>query len=110
MPEVTGFRAYRYVQDRVGSYDKVITPPFDVISPEERIELMGYSPFNLTHLILPEEKYGLNKYEAAAKDFQSFIAQGVLAQDPEDSFYLLEQTFNDQDGKKHVRRGFFGVA
>jgi uncharacterized protein (DUF1015 family) len=110
MPEVTGFRAYRYVQDRVGSYDKVITPPFDVISPEERIELMGYSPFNLTHLILPEEKYGLNKYEAAAKDFQSFIAQGVLTQDPEDSFYLLEQTFNDQDGKKHVRRGFFGVA
>ncbi|MBI5091369.1 MAG: DUF1015 domain-containing protein [Candidatus Hydrogenedentes bacterium] len=110
MPEVKGFRAHRYVQSKVGSFDKVITPPFDVISPEERTELMGYSPFNLTHLILPEEKYGLNKYEAAAKDFESFIAQGAIAQDSEDSFYLLEQTFNDQDGVKHVRRGFFGVT
>ena len=110
MPEVKGFRAYRYVQSRVGSYDQVITPPFDVISPEERLELMARSPYNLTHLILPEEKYGVSKYEAAAKDFQSFVSQGVLAQDAEDSFYLLEQTFNDIDGKQHTRRGFFGVA
>ena len=39
MPEVRGFRGYRFDHTRVGPLDRVITPPFDVIDPDMRDEL-----------------------------------------------------------------------
>ncbi len=110
MAEVRGFRAFRYAKERVGSLDLVVTPPFDVISPEEREILAAKSPYNLVHAILPMERGALDKYQAAARDVESWIDQGVLRQDHADSFYLLRQTFRGLDGVEHVRRGFFAVV
>src|SRR5690606_33662468 len=39
-----------------------------------------------------------------------WIRQGILRQDPQDCFYLLEQTFRGLDGRERVRRGFYAVA
>ncbi len=71
MAEVCGFRAFRYNQDRVSDYTNVVTPPFDVITPEERTELFARSPHNYARLILPDEREGRSKYETSAADLES---------------------------------------
>jgi uncharacterized protein (DUF1015 family) len=110
MPEVVGFRALRYVKERVGSFDNVVTPPFDVISPSERAELMAKSPYNWVHVILPEERNGMHKYASAADHVAQWRHDGILKQDDADSFYILEQRFRDLDGHDRVRHAFFGCA
>lgn len=110
MAEVCGFRGFRYNKDKVGDFSNVVTPPFDVISPDERTALFARSPHNYARLILPDERDGRTKYEASAEDFENWIAQDVFVQDSEESFYLLEQHFRSLDGTECTRRGFFAVA
>ena len=110
MPEVSGFRALRFVEDRVGSYDNVVTPPFDVINPEERATLMAKSPYNWCHVILPEERNGMDKYASAADLVTHWQNDGVMAQDDADSLYILEQDFTDLDGHRRTRRAFFAAV
>jgi len=110
MPDVRGFPGVRFDPGAIGSLDDVITPPYDVITPEERRELARRSVYSMVHLILPEARAGLTGYEAAARDLAAWVAQGVLKQDPVSCFYLLDQTFLDALGVQHVRRGFLGVA
>ena len=52
--DVRGVQAYRFHETKVGSLDSVITTPFDVISPERRAQLALSSPYNMSHLLLPE--------------------------------------------------------
>ncbi len=110
MAEVRGFSAYRFDPAVVGNLDNVVTPPFDVISDEEREILAARGPYNYVHVILPHDRDGKSKYDVAAEIFQGWIAEGALKQDDEDSFYLLEQTFISLEGVETVRRGFLAVA
>jgi len=109
MLEVKGFRGLRYNSALVPNLDLAITPPYDVITPEERAALAAGSPHNLVHLILPVESDGRDKYENAAAALESWIAEGALVQDDAPSLYLLRQHFTDLEGNAQVRRGFFGV-
>jgi len=110
MLEVKGFRGIRFNPTAVGPLDRVVTPPFDVIGPQEREMLAARSPYNMVHLILPEEEDGTDRYTAAARKFDAWMAQGVFRQDGDDGFYLLEQRFRGPDGQERVRRGFFAVT
>jgi len=110
MLDVKGFRGFRFVPEKVGPLDDVITPPYDVIGPAERRMLAQRSPYNMAHLLLPEPRDGLTGADAAARDLDAWIAEGALRQDPTESFYLLEQTFADMEGYVHLRRGFFAVT
>lgn len=110
MLEVKGFRGVRYNPAKVGLLDYVITPPYDVITPEERRDLATLSPFNLVHLILPEEREFMTRYESAADYYRTWLAHGVLLKDDAPSYYLLRQHFVDVNGVKRVREGFLGAA
>lgn len=110
MLEVRGFKGIRYNPAKVGMLDYVITPPYDVITPEERRDLAKLSPFNLVHLILPEEREFMSRYESAGDYFRTWLAHGVLKQDDTPSYYLLRQHFTDTSGRKRVRRGFLGIS
>ena len=110
MPEIKGFRGYRYDPNVVGNLSHSITPPYDVITAEERAELAARSPYCHVHLILPEDRAGESRYAAAAADLDRFLREGALKRDEQESFYLLEQEFLGKDGVTHVRRGFFAVV
>ena len=109
MLDVKGFRGFRFDQEKVGNLDFVVTPPYDVISPSERQMLAGKSPYSMANVILPEPRGTTTRYQAAAEDVEEWIASGILKQDDTESFYLLEQVFQDTAGETHVRRGFLGV-
>ncbi|GMV99188.1 MAG: hypothetical protein AMXMBFR84_03270 [Candidatus Hydrogenedentota bacterium] len=110
MADIKGFPAFRYNKARIGNMSDVITPPFDVIDAEQRAILGAKSPYNYAHLILPEERDSLSKYEYSAKLFNQWIAEGIFKQDDADSYYVLEQKFKGLDDKPHTRRGFFAAV
>jgi uncharacterized protein (DUF1015 family) len=110
MLEVKGFRGLRFDPAKVGSLDAVITPPYDVITPDQRRDLVARSPYSMVHLILPEARGGLNCYEAAARNFADWQSLGVLEQDDANSLYILEQIFSDADGATRRRRAFLATA
>lgn len=109
MLEVNGFRGIRYNPAHINPMSDVITPPYDVISTEERESLFARSPHNFARLLLPEERDGLSPYEASAADLDAWLADGILQQDEEPAVYLLKQHFTDLDGNPQVRRGFFAA-
>ena len=105
------FRAIRYNLAKV-KLEGVATPPYDVISSEEREKFYQKSPYNMVRLDfskpLPGDSDQDNRYTRAAHDFKEWFEAGILARDEQPAFYLYEQLFQIE-GKKFTRRGLFGL-
>lgn len=110
MPEVQPFRGFRFDQQKVDSLDATITPPYDVITPEQRRTLAEASPYSMVHLMLPESRDGVDPYTVAGNLLREWLDEGILRRDADDSLYLFEQVFQGADGRQHVRRGFFALT
>ncbi len=70
--------------------DKFWSPPFDVVTPEQEVDLKKNS-FNITHITLPR---GQNGIEDSSKKFDEWVRDGILSQTQKDSIILLVQEFN----------------
>jgi uncharacterized protein (DUF1015 family) len=111
MADIQPFYAWRYDVDQTGgTYDDLVTPPFDVIDEPTRASLAARSPHNYVHLILPEAAGSASKYERAASLLGEWQQKDVLRRDPEPGYYLLEQEFKGLDGATLTRRAFFAVV
>ena len=109
MLEVKGFRGIRYNPAVVPDMSVVITPPYDVISPEERARMAAGHPYNLVHVLLPEARDDLDESAVAGANLDAWLTDGGLIQDDEPAIYLLKQHFTDLDGNAQIRRGFFAA-
>ena len=105
MPQIKPFSALRYSKKIVSA---LISPPYDVISPEEKKKLQKNSPYNIVHLELPDPAAGKSKYKNASEIFKSWKKDEILKKDDIPSFYFYEQVFSDH-GIKMTRRGFFAA-
>ena len=104
MADVRPLRALHYDLDRVGDPAAVVSPPYDVIDPQQRAELAARSPHNVVAIDLPE---GEDPYGAAAETFAAWRADGVLVRDEEPAFWVLTQDYTGPDGRAYTRHGFF---
>lgn len=109
MTEIRPFRAYRYTP-QAGPIEKLVTQPYDKISPEMQAQYLQASPHNFVRIILgeklPEDSAGSNVYTRAAQSLAEWKAAGVLAQDPEPGFYPYFQEFTVPDsGERATRKG-----
>src|SRR5438046_906623 len=86
MAQVVPFGALRFAGAPLA---EVIAPPFDVISPNQQLQLYERSPYNVIRLELGRES---DPYAEAAREYCAWRADGVLQQDPP-SFYVYEQRF-----------------
>jgi uncharacterized protein (DUF1015 family) len=114
MAHVFPFRPYRYAAS-AGPLDRVVTQPYDKISPAMRERYLSLSPHNLVRIILgerhPEDGPANNVYTRAAGHLNEWAAGGILAQDPEPAFYAYFQEFSVPDvAEKFVRKGFIGLG
>jgi uncharacterized protein (DUF1015 family) len=96
--DVKPFRALRYDEAKAGPLETLVAPPYDVIGPEERAELLARSPYNIVHLTLPDDE------GRAGVDLADWRANGVLAEE-EPSHWALEQDYTGPDGVARTRRG-----
>jgi uncharacterized protein (DUF1015 family) len=106
--EVRPFRALRYDTQRV-DLSRVIVPPYDVITPDERVAFFARDPHSAIRIELPREVGGEGGYDDVAATVATWRREGVLRHDPVRSFYALRQGFAAPDGAKRVREGFFGL-
>ncbi|MER5980379.1 DUF1015 domain-containing protein [Streptomyces sp. NPDC001857] len=104
--ELTPFRGLRYDPDRVGSLAAVTSPPYDVVvRPDGLHRLQDADPHNIVRLILPQATTPAVRNEQAAKTLRGWLADGVLAPDPEPALYVYEQ--RHADGM--LQRGLIGA-
>ncbi len=99
MAVVKPFRAERYDAAKVGSLEPLVAPPYDVISPEERIAYLARSPYNVVHLTLPDDE------EQAGRDLAEWRRDGVLVRDEKPSYWFLSQDYVGPDGVRRTRSG-----
>jgi len=98
---------------KVGDLSKVVTPPYDVIRPEEREAFAAQHPHNMVHLILPAAHPGdsplENRYTRAAALFRQWQSQGVFRRDDQPAYYYWETRF-EHDGRTYTRRGLAALV
>ncbi|HLK59845.1 MAG TPA: DUF1015 domain-containing protein [Chthonomonadaceae bacterium] len=96
MAQIIPFAGIHYDPARV-PLDKVIAPPYDVISPAQQAALYAEHPANIVRLILNKEEAGdteaENRYTRADAFLRESLASGVLTQDPTPALYEYVQKF-----------------
>jgi uncharacterized protein (DUF1015 family) len=112
VPEVRPFRALRYESDVVGDLALVVSPPYDLISPTEAVDLLARHPRNAVRLDLPVGEQGDgpdDRYRRAARTFAAWRSDGTFHKDPRPSLYVYERAPGGSDpAADGVRTGFFG--
>ncbi|MFF9912767.1 DUF1015 domain-containing protein [Streptomyces sp. NPDC013457] len=99
------FRGLRYVPERVGSLAAVTSPPYDVVvRPDGLHHLESADPHNIVRLILPQAVTAGTRHRKAAVTLDRWLAEGVLAPDPEPALYVYEQS-----GDGILQRGVIGA-
>ncbi|MEA3291022.1 MAG: DUF1015 domain-containing protein, partial [Pseudomonadota bacterium] len=90
----------------------VAAPPYDVMNEAEARAMVAGKPWSFLHVSraevdLPEgvNPYASEVYAKAAENLARMREAGVLAQDPEDCFYVYRLTEGD-----HVQTGLVAVA
>lgn len=102
MPEIRPFAAVRYrVPD--AELSRVLAPPYDVIPPDYQEALYARDPRNVVRVVLNRGE-GDAGYRDVAETYRRWLAEGVLAPDPEPALYLLAQAF-EAEGRPLERLG-----
>jgi uncharacterized protein (DUF1015 family) len=98
MAEIKPFSALRYDTGEAGPLADLVAPPYDVIGPAEREQLLSRSPYNVVHLTLPDSD------EEAGRSLRSWRETGILATE-EAAFWALSQDYVGPDGVERTRTG-----
>jgi uncharacterized protein (DUF1015 family) len=113
MAEIRPFKGILYNQNIVNDLRKVVAPPYDVISAQDRQILLAQSEYNSVRLILPE-KFATdteenNCYTRAANLFHEWLRRGVLLREKTPCMYVYKQEYQ-YEGEKRERIGFIALA
>ena len=91
----------------VGSHDLVTTPPYDVISDDERRHYLEASPYNVIRLVLGRDDAGdggtVDKYRQAASELETWRERGALVPTERPSFYPYEMRFSLHGRRRAIR-------
>jgi uncharacterized protein (DUF1015 family) len=107
LAEIRPFRGLRYQVSYVRDLATVISPPYDIISPQEQRDLYTRSPYNVVRLEYgverPSDSDTDNRYTRADEDLRRWVAEGVLAYDQRPALYVYDQEFRHR-GALYRRR------
>jgi uncharacterized protein (DUF1015 family) len=110
MAEIAPFRGLRYNLDKVQAMSKVVTPPYDVISPREQELFHEASPYNMVHLELgkatPQDFEENNPHTRAAHYLRKWQEEEALVHDSEPAIYYYELEYSLTPERRQKRYGF----
>ena len=110
MTAVRPFRALRYDAALV-DLDRVIAPPYDVVTAEERKHYWERDPHGAIRLELTREvgDEATTDYAEVAEALAAWQRAGVLRRDARPAIYGLRQRFRGPQGELRTREGFFAL-
>lgn len=98
MADIRPFSGIQYAPDLRPHLAALVTPPYDVISPEAQAAYYDRHPNNIIRLELGLDKPGddtlNNRYTRAAATFADWRLRGILRQDERPAMYLYRQRFS----------------
>jgi len=107
MPAVLPFRALTYAPRLRPILDRLVAPPYDVLTEEQRARLLARHDENVVHVDLPRPSAGDEPYAGAARLLYQWIHDEVLVRDTQAALYVCEQSYSPPSGGVATRRGFF---
>ncbi len=106
--DIAPFRGIHYNKDRV-DIQRVFSPPYDIISPEEQEELYRRDAHNVVRLVLgkmyDDDTEQNNRYTRAAETFRDWMSEEILVQDGRPAIYIYEEEY-EIHGHHRRMRGF----
>jgi len=114
MAQVHPFRALRYNSARA-AFDRVLTQPYDKISPAMQEKYYAADPHNLISIekgrVFPSDSMQNNAYTRAAFAVEDWIRDNIVVQDPAPAFYGYTQEYTvPGTDERLTRRGFIGAG
>lgn len=106
VPSIEPFKALRYNPHRVGSLARVVTSPYDVISPEGRQAYYRAHPQNFIRVVYGKSR---DPYSEARTNLTRWTRAGILKRDEEPGLYPYEQEYRIR-GKVHRRLGLIALV
>lgn len=103
MAIVEPFRGLRFDPERV-ELERVLAPPYDVLSRAERDRLASSDAHQIVHADLPEPPGEPASYAHAASVLAGWVDEGALRLDAEPSLYLYRATWGER-GQEAERLG-----
>lgn len=90
MADLRPFHALRYDLNKAGEIRELTSPPYDIISEDQRQDYLRRNPYNIIRLELPR---GQEPYREARETLLSWREDGALKTDMDPGFYLYEMEF-----------------
>ncbi len=113
MTIIKPFKGILYNKKTVGDISRVITPPYDVITPRKQAGYYKSHPNNFIRIDLgkksEKDTAADNRYTRAKRYFEDWIRKGALIRDDAPSIYIYSQEYT-HEGKKASRMGFISLA
>ena len=114
MATINPFQPFRY-SAKAGDPSRLVTQPYDKISPQMQERYLAASPYNLVRVLLGERRTSDddsdNVYTRSAQYLDNWIREGILAQDRSPGLYAYFQDFDVPDsGQRLTRKGFIGIG
>jgi len=108
------FRAYRYNPAKTDPA-RVLTQPYDKITPEMQKRYAASSPYNLITVekgpAREDDTAPSDVYTRAARAVEDWITAKVLVRDPSPSFYAYFQEFEvPGTTQQHIRKGLIALS
>ena len=98
MAEIIPFRGIFYNTDKINNLAEIITPPFDVITEQERHDYYDRHPHNIIRLILGKthktDTPDNNCHTRASAFYESWLSRHILIQDNSPALYLTSVEFS----------------
>ena len=103
VPNLRPFRALRF-DAAASDLSTVLAPPYDIISPAERQELLARDPHNIVRIELPADLGAARPedYAAAATTVAEWRKTGVLVKDDEPTVTVHQMRWVDTEGRRTV--------
>jgi len=102
-----------YNQDKAGTMDTIVCPPYDIISPLLQEELYQKNPFNVVRLEYGKENAddteSNNRYTRSSAFFEEWFRSRILYQDPMPAMYVYEMEYT-VGGTVKKPRGFIALV
>ncbi len=115
MAIVAPFKGMTYNVNKITHFERVVTPPYDVISEREQDEYYEIDPYNVIRLILGKRKIGDsdwdNRYTRAADLFNRWESGGILVGSQLPCIYLVSTEYELPDqSERRTRWGFIALV